>query len=328
MAIRAARVLLVLAAVTVLGACQVLEVVFGSVFPATIGLAKAQADLSGTITSSDATAFHMRVVQSGGNGYVILIGNLASGIVAYIYDLNLAAKGSFTALTTDGVMVDPGGAIILGSASVNPSTFASSAAVDTLSSNSSTGGVDGFFDASLIPNANLYITNGTSILGYTTFAYPWVVGGTPHTVTLSASLSNLRIDSILDDGQPAGNVTLAISQENSGNGSGSTATCYFVTTAKSNYAAGGAAMTNLLDSSPHLANIETGCIGFAQGSIMVYDGSAQRFLRVDPATGSTQRSFYAGADLSSTRIGYIVTGGFFYGFDTKTRVLTKYAAWW
>jgi hypothetical protein len=329
MAMRAARVLLVLGAVALLGSCQVLEVIFGSVFPATVGLARAQADLSGQITSNDAYAFHLRVVQSGSNGYVILIGNVPSGIVAYVYDLDLAAKTTLTALTSDGVMVDPGGSIIVGSQSLNPATLAASAAIDALSSNGTTGGMDGFFDASSAPNASLGIGSGSNILNFVTYAYPWVAGGAPHTAQLSASLSNLRIDSILDDGNPAGNVTLAVSQDSGGNGGGTTATCYFLTTAKSNYTAGGAGLTSLLDSSPHLDNIETGCIGFAQGSIIAYDGKAGRFLKVDPATGSTQASFYDnGADLSSTRLGYLVAGGSFYGFDTKRRVLTKYAAWW
>jgi hypothetical protein len=330
MAMRTARLLAVLAAVAVLGSCQVLEVVFGSVFPATVALAKAQADLSGQITSNDGSAIRVRVVQSGTNGYVILIGNLQSGTVAYVYDLNLNLKATFPGLTTDGVMVDQNGAIIIGSLSVNASTLASAAAVDNLSSNGNTGGADGFFDNALIPNASLGIGSGSNVMTYSTYGNPWPAGGgTPHTAQLSSSQSNLRIDAILDDGNPAGNVTLAISQSNNGNGNGSTATCYFLTTAKSNYTAGGASLVSLLDSSPHLDNIATGCIGFAQGSIMAYDGSAGRFLKIDPATGSTQASFYNnGADMSNTRLGYAVGGGTFYGFDTKTRVLTKYAAWW
>ena len=56
--------------------------------------------------------------------------------------------------------------------------------------------------------------------------------------------------------------------------------------------------------------------------------SAGRFLRIDPASGKEKSSYYSGQDMSSTRLGYLATGGFFYGFNTKTRVLTKYASWW
>jgi hypothetical protein len=328
MAMRAARLLAVLAAVLALGSCQVLEVIFSSVFPNTIGLAKSQTDLSGQIAAGNGYAFRLRVVQSGGSGYVILIGTLSSsGITAYVYDLNLSPVTTLTGLASDGVMVDGGGYVVIGSQEYSPANLAPAGTTNgnLISSNGVTCGADAFANLST-QSANFSIPGGSSVVGYTTYAYPWAAGGTPRTATLSASVSNLRIDAVLDDGNPSGNVTLAVSQVSYGNGS-SGETCWFVTTSKSNYSAG-TVPANLLDSSPRLDHIDTGSIGFAQGSVMMYDSSAGRFLRIDPATGSTQRSFYSGADISSTRVAYLVSGGAFYSFDTNTRMLTRYVPWW
>ena len=328
MAMRTARFLAVLAAVVALGSCQVLEFVFSSVFPSTTGLTRAQADLSGRITSGNGTAFRLRVVQSGGYGYVILIGSLPSGITAFVYDLDLAPKATFTGVTTDLVMVDGGGYIVIGSQEYSPANLAPAGTTmgNSLNYNGVTCGADAFAAVST-QSANFSIPPSSSVMGYTTFAYPWVAGGTPRSATLSALVSNLRIDAILDDGNPSGNITLVASQVNYGGNGSSGETCWFLTTSKSNYS-GGTIPANLLDSSPRLDTIDTGSLGFAQGSIMAYDSKAGRFLRLDPATGSTQGSFYSGGDISSTRVAYPVSGGSFYAFDTQTRVLTKYAPWW
>jgi hypothetical protein len=328
MAMRAARFFAVLAAVLALGSCQVLELVFSSVFPGTVTLAKSQTDLSGRIASGDGSAFRLRVVQSGGSGYIILIGNLSSGITAYVYDLNLSQVATLTGFTTDGVMVDGGGYIVIGTQEYSPANFAPAGTTNgnPIGSYGITCGADGFTNVST-QSAGFGIASGGSLLNYTTYAYPWVAGGTPRSATLSSVLSNLRIDAILDDSSPTGNVTLAVSQIAYGGNSSSGQTCWFATTSKSNYS-GGTVPANLLDSSPRLDHIDTGSIGFAQGSLMVYDSSAGRFLRIDPVTGSTQGSFYSGADISNTRVAYPVSGGSFYAFDTKTRVLTRYAPWW
>jgi hypothetical protein len=324
---RAARIITVLAAVLTLGSCQVLEFIFGSVFPATVGLAKAQTDLSAQIDQNSASAFHLRVVQSGSNGYVIVIGNPGgTGTVAYVYDLNLSLKATLTSAAGDGVLVDGGGFIVVGSVEYDPATLSAQATpiLNTLYSNGTGGGGDGVTVAGTTECINFNFTSGTSTLNYGNAAYPWTAAASIP-VAFTGGINGLFIDAILDDGKAAGTLTVAVHQSSS-SGKG-TATCYFLTTAKSNYAAGGVPLT-LLSTAPSLPNIVTGCIGFAQGSIIAYDGSAGRFLRVDPATGSVQASFYSGTDMSNTRLGYIVTGGYFYGFDTKTRMLTKYAAWW
>ena len=78
MEMRPLRAALTLLAVLSLGSCSVLQFVFGSVFPSNVMLAKARADLSSQIPAGSGFAFHLRVVESGGYGYVVVIGSLAS----------------------------------------------------------------------------------------------------------------------------------------------------------------------------------------------------------------------------------------------------------
>lgn len=324
---RAARLLTVAAAVLALGSCQVLEVIFSSVFPGTVGLAKAQADLSSQIDSSTGSAFRLRVVQSGSNGYVIVVGNPnGAGSIAYIYDLDLTLKATLTSLTGDGVLVDVGGFIVIGDHQYNPVTLAQGASISPLVvySNSVDGGLDGFSVAAANECYGFSFQSGTSTLGFNAATAAWA-GTATIPPTFTSAPTDLSVDAVLDDGVAAGNVTLAVHETN-GNNKG-IATTYFLTTAKTNYT-GGTVPASLFSTSPHLDNITTGCIGFAQGSIIAYDGSAGRFLRIDPSNGNVQSTFYSGTDMSNTRLGYLVGGGFFYGFNTRTRVLTKYAAWW
>ncbi len=327
-AMRAARLLTVMAAVLALGSCQVLEVIFSSVFPGTVGLAKAQADLSSQIDASTGSAFHLRVVQSGSNGYVIVVGNPnGTGTIAYIYDLDLALKATLTNLTGDGVLVDVNGFIVIGDHQYNPVTLAQGASISPLVvySNSVDGGLDGFSVAGASECYSFSFQSGTSTLGFSAATAAWV-GSATIPPTFTSAPTDLSVDAVLDDGTAAGNVTLAVHQSSSGNNKG-IATSYFLTTAKANYT-GGSVPPSLFSTSPHVDSIATGCIGFAQGSIIAYDGSAGRFERIDPATGSVQSTFYSGTDMTNTRLGYLVGGGSFYGWNTRTRVLTKYAAWW
>ena len=333
LAMRAAAPLIVVAAVLTLGSCQVLEFIFGSVFPATVGLTKARADLSGTIDSSSAGAFNLRVVQSGSNGYVILVGN-PGGIstTAYVYDLNLNPVTTLTGLTGDGVLVDVNGNIDICSNAYSPTTMANLGALGGSIYSYNPGGVDGLQNTGTSELVNLNFTQGTTTLNFVsaTSAVPpasWTFPAPTAVQTFTGSVSSLQLNAVFDDGNPSGNAILVVSQPTSGGNNGNAATCYFMTTLKANFPAGAVPPT-LLSSSPSLDNIETQCVGYAQGSIIAYDAKAGQFLKVDPASGSIQKTFYTGSDMSNTRLGYLVAGGYFYGFDTRSRVLTKYATWW
>ena len=324
MEMRPLRAALTLLAVLSLGSCSVLQFVFGSVFPSNVMLAKARADLSSQIPAGSGFAFHLRVVESGGYGYVVVIGSLAStGLTAFVYDLNLNLKATFTGLMSDGVMVDAGGNIVLGSQLLSPASLTSAGSLPTgtsISENGNICGADGFVVSSS-QVANLFITSGTAVLNSSNFIYPWASSASNPTVALSASQSNLQIDAILDNGN--GNVTLAVSQQ----GGNSNTTCYFFTTAETNFTAG-TIPANILDSSPHRNNIVLSSLGFSKGSILAYDTGASSFVKIDPATGNNQNSFFSGTDPSEANYGYDPSGASFYAFDVNARVLTKYTAWW
>ncbi|MGA2764362.1 MAG: hypothetical protein ABSG17_13465 [Spirochaetia bacterium] len=325
MEMKLGRTALVLAAVLSLGSCSVLQFVFGSVFPSSVMLAKAQADLSAQIPANSGTAFNVRVVESGGFGYVVVIGTLAAtGPTAFVYDLDLNPKATFTGLATDpGVMVDAGGNIVLGRQLVSPAGLAQAGTLPagiSISSNGNTCGLDGFVVSSA-QQANLSILSGSAVLNSTNFIYPWASGAPNPPVTLSSTRSNLEIDAILDNGN--GNVTLVVSQQ-AGN---STKTCYFITTAETNFTAG-TIPANILDSSPHRDNIVVDSLGFAKGGILAYDAGASSFVKIDPATGNNQNSLFSGTDPTEAHFGYDPSGGAFYAFDVSSRVLTKYTAWW
>jgi hypothetical protein len=326
---RAARLCTVAAAVLALGSCQVLEFIFGSVFPATVTLAKAQADLSAQIDQNSAGAFQLRVVQSGSNGYVILIGDPSgTGTVAYVYNLDLSLKATLTGLTGSGVLVDGSGNIVICDTMYNAADLSTVGAVGGSLYSSSPGGVDGLGSAGT-EVVNMSFVQGTNTLNFTSAgaaSTPWTFPAQT-SVTFTGSVSGLQLDAIFDDGSPSGNAILVASQPTGGGNNNSTATCYFLVIPKANFPAG-SVNPAVLGTAPSVDNIEPECVGYAQGSIIAYDGKAGRFLRLDPATGGVQKSFYSGSDMSNERLGYLATGGYFYGFDTKTRVLTKYAAWW
>jgi len=328
-AMRAARLVAPLAAVLALGSCQVLEFIFGSVFPATIGLAKAQADLSGTIDSNGAGSFQVRVVQSGSNGYVIVIGSPnGTATTAYVYDQDLSLKTTLTGLSSGGVLVDASGNIVISGTSYSPANLATVGPVGSNLYAYNSGGVDGLSGTAGAQVVNFSITSGTTLDYWTgnSASTPWSLSG-PTSVTFSGGPSSLALDGVFDDGNASGNGIFVVSEPISGGNNDSTAACYLLTIAKSAFPAG-SVNGAILGTAPSLDNIEPECVGYAQGSLFLFDGKAQRFLKVDPVTGSVQKSFYSGSSMSNTRLGYLPNGGYFYGFDTKTRVLTKYAAWW
>ncbi len=326
MEMRTMRAVCALGAVLSLGSCQVLNVIFGSVFPATTVLAKAQANLSGQITSNDGSAFHVRVLETGGYGYVLVIGNPSSGSVAFIYDLDLNFKQTLILSQGDGAMVDALGRIVVGNIVLNPdltpnSTLPTLPAGTFLFSNNEAG-VDGFVDTALTEQIAGFSISSGNTLNYTTYPNTWA-SGSPSIVTLSSSMSNLQVFGVFDD-SAAGKAVFIVGQSN--NGGSNNATTYFFAAPK---ATSFVVTTNVLDlSPPSRSNLDTGTFGYAQGTIIAYDNGSGNFVRIDPTTGSTQASFYSGTDPSNTRFAYRAGGGSFYGFDTKARVLTKYSTWW
>ncbi len=322
MAMRAALLPAVLLAVLSLGSCQVLEFVFGSIFPSTTTLIKAQANLSSQIPAANASTFTIRVLETGGFGYVVVVGTLPdTGITAFLYDLNLNPKATYTGLSGPGVMVDASGLIIVGSHKLNPDLSpAGTGSISPVSLGSSgSGGVDGFVSSGI--NINGVATSGAT-LNRSAYDATWAQLALPAASVISATQSSLQVNAVLDDGSLS--VILVISPTG---GNNNKVTGYFLTAAKSNFTAAGV-LTGLLDVSPHRDNLDRESFGFAQGSIFAYDVDSSSFLRIDPATAATQASFSSGTDPDSTRFAYRVSGGSFYGFDTKTRALTMYTAWW
>ncbi len=104
MALKMVRAAALALLVLFLGACDVLQFMFGSIFPSTVTLAKAQADLSGKITPADGDSYNLRVVESGGYGYVVLVGSPggSNASTAYIYDLSLNPKLTIAAQGNGG----------------------------------------------------------------------------------------------------------------------------------------------------------------------------------------------------------------------------------
>jgi hypothetical protein len=325
-AIRVLQAACVLAAVISFGSCSVLSYIFGSVFPATAMLAKAQADLSGIIPAGQGYSYHVRVAESGGYGYVVVIGNQSSGSVAFIYDLDLNLLKT-TPVTGNGVAVDTAGNIAIGSQLLTPGTLAQSSvslngiSINSINTNSGdAGGVDGFINSSSVV-VNLSYNGGSSILGGTacTVTSTWNPSSITST-TLSTTIFNLQVSALLDDGVPADNL-IAVLRTPGGNNNNSI-TCYFVAVSKVTLSGGP------IETSPSRTNLESTSFGFANGCIMAYDLSSASFVRINPANGSTQSSFYSATDPSNTTFAYRVNGGSFYGFDQKSRILTKYGAWW
>lgn len=327
-AARTAPLVLVLLAVLSLGSCQVLEFVFGSVFPSETVLIKGQASLAAQIPTSNNSPFDVRVVETGGFGYVVVIGTLAdTGVTAFFFDLNLNPKATYPNLAANGVGVDASGLIVVGSLLLNPDLtphLTGTIAPTTLGSYSYPG-VDDFVSGA--NNLDSWSMSGAT-LNYTAYNTAWTstlaIVGFP---VLSTSISSLQIDAVLDDG--GANVILVISPStNNGNNgnNGNKVTAYFLTAAKATFSQ--ATLTGLLDTSPHRDNLDGRSFGFAQGSVFAYDLGSSSYVRIDPATASTQASFYSANDPSNAQFAYRVSGGSFYGFDSKTRELTMYSAWW
>jgi hypothetical protein len=320
-----------LAAVLSLGSCGVLNYIFGSVFPATAMLAKAQADLSGAIAPGNGSSYHVRVVETGGYGYVVVIGNQSSGSIAYVYDLDLNLLATIPNLTGNGVTVDATGKIALGNILLTPGTLAQSpnispnvgaVSINSINTNSGdAGGVDGFI---------IVVTGAKELITQLSFntTYPNALGGWFYDTgwnQLSSAQSftlcsgGLQASAVLDDGVPADNLIVVLRTPGDG---GNNTTCYFIPVVKLGLTGGTA------QSSPSRSDLEPSSFGFANGCIMAYDLSSASFVRINPADGSTQSSLYSATDPKNVTFAYRVNGGSFYGFDQTSRILTKYATWW
>ena len=247
----------------------------------------------------------------------------------YFYDLDLKLKLSLsgaTAPTGTGVMADGNGQIRVGGTLYNSALLAPVIGGPVI--NGSFGsGTDGFNLYSPVgSNAANFTMTSTSTLGFTHYNSDWTTDD-GHSYPLSAGTNSYQVDAVLDDGNPAGSVIFVVSQSQSG-GNGDTATRWFVTITKTN-------MVNVtvpsypLDSAPHRDNLTRESIGFADGSIFAYDSKENSLVRINPADASTKDSLsLGGKNNTQIRYAYRVGGGEFYTFDTDSRILTKYVAWW
>lgn len=320
------RIALVCLALLFLGSCGVLQYIFGSIFPSTLTLAKAQADLSGLIEPDFGNSFSVRVVETGVYGYVVIAGSTPmNGNVMYFYDLDLNPKLTLTSptLTGTGVMSDVNGQIKAGNILLNADLSSPVTQSSVVGGNAGIAGNDGVVFSTLNNLTNFYCPGSSFTLSYTSYLSTWTTG-TLYTPVLSSIMSNLQVNAVLDDGNPTGNVILVFGQS----GSSGDVTRYFVTLNKTDLVPPGIFPTSPLDSAPHRDNINSESLGFAQGSIMAFDSKSSSYVRINPADGSTQSSFYTGTRSQQPRFAYRVSGGSFYGFDTRTRILTKYSAWW
>jgi hypothetical protein len=315
------RLIVVCLVVLILGSCAVLEFIFGSVFPSTLVLAKAQADLSGKIDADAGSNFKVRVVETGTYSYVVVTGSQpTTGNIAFFFDMDLDLKATIDGLDGSGVMADADGYIVVGSAKLNAIDLsdAGTTGTNSISSNGNDGN-DGFISGAY------NVTNIYSDSGSNTFGYSYNIGwgtSSPGTATLSSSMSNLQIYAILDDGDNTGNVILVIGPS----GGGDDSTSYFVTIKKSDFLS--TIQPNLVDNAPQRDKLDTSSFGFAEGKIVAYDRDSSSYVRIDPSTAKIRGSFYSAVHPSDARYAYPVSGGSFYIYDTKSCVLTKYAAWW
>lgn len=327
MALKTIKAAAVLGAALALGSCQVIDFLTGSVFPSTATLLKATADLSDKIPSYLNNPMHLRVVESATNTYVIVIGKLPTDATytAFVYDASLSYKGKVTSLDGDGVMVDASGDIVLGDTRLNPSDLSSLGITGfVLSSNGVAGGTDGFLIPTAPPLQAANIRLDSTSLSYTLYDSLWL-SELPQTVSASSGTS-FNLDAILDD--PAGGSVILVAEQQNGNGSDNGVTCYFATIPKAGLLPP-PVISDFFDIATRRDNLSATSIGFVDGSILAFDKKSNSFVRIDPRSGSTKDSFSTSSNLGdNTTYAYLAEGGSFFVFDSKARVLSKYAQWW
>ena len=332
MAIRLFRTIIVSLGVLFLGSCGVLQFIFGSVFPSTMTLIKAQADLSKLIPGSNNGSTYLRLVEVGGYSYVIVTGSPSSNeSFAYIYDLDLNLKKSLTGASAPagtGVMVDASGRIAIGNEFFNAADLSLAGTNTATVYAQGNAGVDGFASGQNFIGISVPSTS-SNLLTYTSYVGSWTGAGTTPTPlpTLSTNTFNLQVNAVFDDGVPTGNIIMVISQGSSGGNNNNSVNAHFVTVPKSAFISG-PFPTPVFDSAPQRDNLDVDSFGYADGSIFAYDTKTSSYVRINPADASTRSSFYSGSKNQQSRFAYSVSGGLFYGFDTQTRILTKYVAWW
>ncbi len=333
MAVRVVRALLIALSALFLGSCSLLEFLFGSVFPSTVTLLKARADFTAMIDAQDSYSYSLRVAESGGSGYVILTGANAGVQTVYIMDLDLNLRKTLTATNGGGVIVDGfTGLIVIGNEALNPADLSPAAtqppAGVSIRTNEALGGLDGFFTGTGGWNAvNLSAGSGSSSMGYDLYNVLWLNSPVTPGPALSASLTNLQVSAILDDGNTADDIILAVGIPNRT----PPYPVYFLHMPRSAFNPATPGGAGLLDTSLHRDSLLANTIGFASGQIVAWDSSEHGFVRMDPVTLVTTSSFYAPTDpgnLEGMRFAYRVGGGSFYSFDPKTRLVTEYSAWW
>jgi hypothetical protein len=327
------RAAAVLASALALGSCNVLQFIFGSVFPTTLTLIQSRVDLSSKITADYRSSYVLRVVEAGAYGYVVLTPTGSSGALFPIFfmDLDLNLKKTLTGATSGGVALDGfTGDIVVGNQVLNPSdlTLVATMPYDSYRAQG-TQGPDGFYSPTPGRNvANVSMSYGGNTLGFDNFDASWNRTTASPGPALSSTQKNLFVSAVLeDDSRPADPVILAVNP-----GGVPYPTTYFVSVHRdyfdtSSYA--GAA--GLLDSAPHRDNLLANTIGLSSGRIIGWDFSLQSFVSLDPATLETTGSFYAPGNRDSStqiRYAYRVSGGSFYSFDPQTCVVTEYKAWW
>ena len=322
MALRVVRTAVVAAAVLGLGACQVVQFIFGSVFPATVPLLEATADLSSVIPSGFSGTLRLRLVEAGSTTYVILaVSNGVGNVTAYVYDTNLSRKKTFTGLAGDGVMIDSSNRLVIGSSLFNLSDLSSAGSISpVLASNGVSTGADGFVDSSLNQLANITISSST--LNWLIYPVGWG-SSTPQSVAISSGQS-FNLDAVVPDASPTGSVLLAGEPQGGGGGGNNKGTTEYFAVAPKNGFSPASAFAN----GPHRDNLLSTSIGYVQGSILAYDMQTASFVRLDPATASTTDTFSTNGDFSNAEFAYSSGGGSFYVYDRQTRVLDKYAQWW
>jgi hypothetical protein len=338
--VKFARAAAVCILVLSLGSCEVAQFLLGTVFPPTTTLQRGEADLSGAIASGDAGSFSLKVVDAGKVSYLVLLGTPGSTNVAtaYIYSLGLDQKKTLTGKLPSGTVFSGSGVmydrlndlIAIGNAELSPSDLAVAAELPSgLSINrSGSAGVDGFSDTDTPLNiVSFGIPQGTSNLMSGAYDTSWTgitrtAGAFPP--GLSSTTDGYSLSGVFDDGDPTGNVILAIQRENS------SVTTYFVTIPKNGFGTDPAG-AGLLDSAPHRDDLQANTLGFAQGAFTGFDTVARSFVRVDPVTMATKESFlepFSTNNVSKLSFAYPVAGGSYYVWDPDTRLITEFAAWW
>ncbi len=329
MAIRLFRIVVLILAVLLLGSCNVLQFIFGSVFPATLALVKAQTDLSKLIPANNNGSTYLRLAEVGGHSYVIITGSPSpSKYFAYFYDSDLNLTKSLTGASAPlgtGVMVDASSLIAVGNKLFNTADLSLATAIPATVYAQGNSGTDGFvYSGSNYIGIIISSPPATNTLTYSFLAGDWS-SGSQTTKTLSANTFGLQLNAVFDDG--AGNVIMVISQGSSGGNNNDTVNAHFVTVPKSAFT--GTFPTNPYDSAPQRDNLVSESFGFANGSIFAYDSKASSLVRINPADASTQNSLPLGSNnKGQVKYAYSLSGGTFYTFDTDARILTKYVAWW